>query len=345
MKIIDLRSDTVTHPTPEMREAMYRAEVGDDVYGDDPTVNRLQDLAAEMLGKEAGLLVASGTMGNLVSLLAHCGRGDEAIVGDKSHIFVNEVAGAAGLGGIQLRTVPNGPRGELAGADVAGAIRGENIHFPRTAIVCLENTHNSCGGTALSVTEMQPAIDAARRNGIPVHLDGARVFNAAVALDIPARKLVQDIDTIQFCLSKGLSCPIGSVLVGSADFIQRARRMRKMVGGGMRQAGVIAAAGVVALESMIDRLAEDHENARLLARGLAELPFVDVDPEQVETNLVFIRLKGMTAPELSARLGEHGIICRGAGERMRLVTHWGITREDIEYVVERARELAAVPVA
>lgn len=341
MRTIDLRSDTVTHPTAAMREAMYRAEVGDDVYGDDPTVNRLERMAAEMLGKEAALFVASGTMGNLVSLLTHCGRGDEAIVGDLSHIFINEVAGASGLGGIQIRTVPNGPRGELAAAVVAAAIRREDIHYPRTALVCLENTHNLCGGTALSAAEMQPVVEVAHRHGIPVHLDGARIFNAAVALGVPARELVRDVDTVQFCLSKGLACPIGSLIVGPADFIRRARKMRKMVGGGMRQVGIVAAAGIVALESMIDRLAEDHANAKQLARGLAAFPFIEVDPERVETNMVFIRLKGITAQELCARLAEHGILCRGSGERMRLVTHWGITAEDIAYVLERIQEVAA----
>jgi threonine aldolase len=342
LKTIDLRSDTVSQPTPEMREAMYRAEVGDDVYGDDPTVNRLEEMAARMLGKEAALFVFSGTMGNLVSLLTHCARGDEVIMGDKAHIFINEVAGASGLGGIQLRTAPNGPRGELAAEDISAAIRAENIHYPRTALVCLENTHNVCGGTALSIEEMRPALEVARERGIPVHLDGARIFNAAVALNVPVRELARDFDTVQFCLSKGLSCPMGSMIVGPAAFIQRARKMRKMVGGGARQVGIVAAAGIVALESMIDRLAEDHATARQLAEGLARAPYVEVEPEKVETNMVFVRLRGLSVDEFCRRMAEHGIICRGSGASMRLVTHYGITREDIDFVIERAQALAAV---
>ena len=269
-RIIDLRSDTVTLPTPAMREAIAKAELGDDVFGEDPTVNRLEAMAAEMLGKEAALLTASGTMSNLVALLAHCQRGDEVIVGSEAHVLHYEAVGAAALGGLELRPIPNDDRGRLDPSDVERAVRPPDIHQPRSTLVCLENTHNRCGGAVLSEHDLAAVAQAARRWGMAVHLDGARIFNAAVALGMPAAQLARHVDSVAFCLSKGLACPVGSVLCGSAQFIQRARRYRKMVGGGMRQAGIIAAAGIVALETMIDRLQEDHDNARVLAEGRSE---------------------------------------------------------------------------
>lgn len=339
--MIDLRSDTVTQPTPAMREAMARAEVGDDVYGEDPTVNRLEALAAERLGKEAALLLLSGTMGNLVGLLAQTRRGDEAIVGEHSHIFLNEAGGAAALGGVQLFPIPS-VRGVLDPARVEAAIRPENVHYPRTALVCLENTHNRDGGAAVSVEATDAIAEVAHRHGLRVHLDGARLFNAAVALGVAASRLVQNVDSVTFCLSKGLGCPMGSILAGSAAYIKEARRWRKMVGGGLRQAGIIAAAGIVALETMVDRLVEDHRNARRLAEGLSQLPGIAVDLDAVQTNIVMMEI---VDPRIDPRqfvraLAEHGVkIGSPYGSRIRAVTHYQITPDDIDYAL-RAAEMA-----
>lgn len=332
LKTIDLRSDTVTLPTPAMRAAMAQAEVGDDVFGEDPTVNRLEAMAAERMGKEAALFVASGTMANLVALLTHCARGDEIIVGDKAHAFINEVGGMAALGGIIPRTLPNQPDGTLALDDITHAIRGDNVHWPRTKLIALENTHNACSGAPLTPAYHQAVYALARGRGLRVHTDGARIFNAAVALGVPAAELAQYSDSISFCLSKGLSAPVGSLLCGTRDFIAAARRTRKMVGGGMRQAGILAAAGIVALETMVARLAEDHAHARRLAEGLAEIPALALDPTCVKTNIVFFDLtNGMTAPQLAERVAREGVLIGAAGERrMRVVTHYGIARADIE---------------
>ncbi len=335
MRPIDLRSDTVTQPTPAMREAIYRADVGDDVYGEDPTINRLEAMAADRLGKEAAVLVASGTMGNLVSLLTHAGRGDEAIVGDKSHTLINEVAGAAALGSIQLRAVHNDARGRMDPDEVRATIRGENLHFPRTVLIALENTHNRCNGAALSSEDMHPIAAIAHEHGIRLHIDGARIFNAAVALGANPAELVREADSVQFCISKGLSAPVGSLIVGSGEFIQRARKLRKMVGGGMRQAGIIAAAGIVALEEMVDRLAEDHANAKALARGLASIPGVVIDPDVVETNILFYGLENASVPDFVASMRARGILVGGG----RMVTHYGVTRQDIDDVLEEARSV------
>jgi threonine aldolase len=326
MKIIDLRSDTVTHPTPAMREAMYRAEVGDDVFGEDPTVNRLEAMAAERLGKEAALLVASGTMGNLVALLTHCGRGDEVILGNCSHTYLFEQGGMAALGGIMPRPIPNQADGTLRQEDVAGAIRGDDVHFPRTRLVCLENTHNMCNG--------------AHERGLQVHLDGARIFNAAAALETDPRELVREVDSVMFCLSKGLCAPVGSLLCGSAGFVANARRARKIVGGGMRQAGIIAAAGIVALEQMTDRLAEDHRRAKRLAEGLAEIPGIAVEP--VATNILFFRLMDETKmpEEIVSGLAERGILLLGRVEgNFRAVTHYWIDDADVESTVTAMQEI------
>jgi threonine aldolase len=339
--MIDLRSDTVTLPTPAMREAMYRAEVGDDVMGEDPTTNRLEAIAAERLGKEAGLFVVSGTMANLVALLTHCGRGDEAIIGHRSHTFLFEAGGSATLGGIHHYAVPNQPDGTLRLDDIEAAVRADNVHHPRSRLVCLENTHNRCGGRALTPAYTDTVCELAHRHGLLVHVDGARIFNAAVALDVDVRELVRSVDSIGFCLSKGLSAPVGSVLCGSADFIREARRWRKAVGGGMRQCGVIAAAGIVALDEMVDRLAEDHANARRLAEGIADVPGIDVDPSVVQTDIVIfgVARERMAASQLVAALRERDVLVSAIGPtQIRAVTHYGVEAADVEAAAGAIRE-------
>jgi len=341
MKITDLRSDTVTHPTPEMREAMYRAEVGDDVFGDDPTVNRLEAMSAERLGKEAALFVASGTMGNLVALLTHCGRGDEVILGNRSHTFLFEQSGMAALGGITPWPIPNQLDGTLRLEDIEGAIRGDNAHFPRTRLVCLENTHNTCNGAPLTAGYTAQAAHLAHDHGLHVHLDGARIFNAAAALGVDARELAREVDSVMFCLSKGLCAPVGSLLCGSAGFITEARRARKLVGGAMRQAGILAAAGIVALEQIVGRLAEDHVRAKRLAEGLAQIQGVEVAP--VTTNILYFRLTedvSQTTDEVVAALAERGVLLLGRVDgRFRAVTHYWITDEDIERAIRAMEEV------
>ncbi len=339
---IDLRSDTVTLPTPAMRRAMYEAEVGDDVWGEDPTVKRLQEMAAERMGKEAALFVASGTMGNLVSLLAHCRRGDEVIMGSECHIFHYEVGAAAVFGGLVYRTVPNTRFGELPLEEIEAAIRGPNVHFPPTGLICLENTHNRCGGTVLGPEYMRRVRELADRYRLPVHLDGARIFNAAIALGIEARELARYADSVMFCLSKGLSAPVGSLVCGTAEFVERVHRMRKMVGGGMRQVGVIAAAGIVALQEMVDRLAEDHENARRLAEGLANIPGIAVDLDTVQTNMVMFYPTDprWTTETLSQALCAAGVLVSYLGRtKIRAVTHYGIERSDIEEALQRIAQV------
>ena len=339
MKRIDLRSDTVTLPTPAMREAMAKAEVGDDVMGEDPSVNRLEEIAAARMKKEAALFVASGTMANLVALLTHCGRGDEVIVGDKAHSFINEVGGMAALGSIHPRTLPNQPDGTLVPDDIKNAIRGDNAHWPRTKLIALENTHNACNGSPLTPAYHKAVSDLSRARGVKVHTDGARIFNAALALGVAASELTQYTDTVSFCLSKGLSAPVGSLVCGTREFIAEARHNRKMVGGGMRQAGIIAAAGIVALETMIDRLVDDHANARRLAEGLADIPGIALDPARVKTNIVFFDLSnGMTARELADRVGREGVLIGVPGERrVRVVTHYGIERADVDAAILAVR--------
>jgi len=340
-RIVDLRSDTVTQPTPEMREAMFQAEVGDDVFGDDPTVNRLEAMAAERMGKEAALFVASGTMGNLVALLTHCQRGHEVILGDQSHTFLNEAGGAAALGGIHPHPIKNQPDGTLLLADIEAAIRIEDVHHPRTRLVCLENTHNYCFGTPLKCEYMRTAGELAHSRGLKLHVDGARIFNAAIALCVDAKELAAPVDSIQFCLSKGLGAPIGSLLCGAREFICEARRNRKMVGGGMRQAGVLAAAGIVSLTKMVDRLAEDHVNARRLTQGIAEIPGLVVEP--VRTNLVFFRFAPqvkMSEAEFIEALEQRNVRLLSLGPRcFRAVTHCWIDADDIEAALGAMREV------
>lgn len=338
---IDLRSDTVTQPTQEMRQAMAAAEVGDDVFGDDPTVNRLEAMAAERVGKEAALFVASGTMGNLVALLTHCQRGHEAILGDQSHTFVNEAGGSAALGGIHPRTLKNQPDGTLLLADIEGAIRAENLHYPRTRLVCLENTHNSCNGVPLRAEYVRAVGDLAHSRGLALHVDGARIFNAAIALCVDVKELAAPADSIQFCLSKGLGAPVGSLLCGSRELIYEARRNRKLVGGAMRQAGVLAAAGIVSLTKMVERLADDHANARRLMQGIAEIPGLVAEP--VHTNLVYFRLAPETKlseAEFVKRLGQRNVRLLSLGpRRFRAVTHCWIDADDIEVALDAMREV------
>jgi len=337
MRIVDLRSDTLTKPTPAMRQAMAEAEVGDDVFGEDPTVNRLEEMAAERLGKEASLFVASGTMGNLVSQLAHCNRGDEMILGDNAHTFFFEQGGSAAIAGIHPRTLPNLPDGKLALEDIGAAIRPDNIHFPVTRLIMLENTHNRCNGSPLEVEYMQAVKKLADGHGIKIHVDGARLFNAAVALAVDVRELAAETDSVSFCLSKGLAAPVGSMVCGTKDFVTRARRARKVLGGGMRQAGVLAAAGIVSLTEMTERLVEDHANARRLAEGLSEIDGLAINPDDIKTNIVFFDTtrEDLPAAELERRLNEEGIkISTTGSQRLRAVTHYHITADDIDFTLD-----------
>jgi threonine aldolase len=333
MKTIDLRSDTVTLPSDEMRDAIYQAELGDDVFGDDPTVNRLEQIAAQRVGKEAALLVPTGTMGNLASILTHCGRGDEVILGDRCHTFLYEAGGISALGGIHPRPVPNQPDGTLRLEDIEAAIRPDNVHFPRTRLICLENTHNRCSGAALTPEYTAEVMELARRHGIAVHLDGARIFNAAVALNVDVRELTRGVDSLSLCLSKGLAAPVGSLICGARDFVAEARRARKILGGGMRQAGIIAAAGIVALHKMIDRIQEDHDNAARLAKGIAQISRLSLGLARVQTNIVYFDVahERPSAEELVQRLAGKGVKILSVGPaRLRAVTHYGITADDID---------------
>jgi threonine aldolase len=346
MDWIDLRSDTVTLPTPEMRQAMAEAELGDDVYGEDPAVNRLQALAAERLGKEAALFVPSGTMGNLAAILAYCQRGDEAILGGSAHTFMYEAGGMAALGGVQPHTIPNEPDGTLPLDQIEAAVRGDDPHYPRTSLIVLENTHNRCGGVPLTPQYTYSVGELARRHGIGFHLDGARIFNAAIALDVPVLALVEPADSVMFCLSKGLSAPVGSMLCGDQAFIREAHRARKMLGGGMRQAGVVAAAGIVALETMVDRLAEDHARAARLAQGLAQLSGVSPESIPPASNMVYLSITGespLDAELLTKALRAEGVRVGPVGKnRMRLVLHSGISDSDVDRVVEIFRRTLRV---
>lgn len=337
MRIVDMRSDTITQPTPTMRQAMSEAKVGDDVFGEDPTVNRLEEMVAKQLGKEAALFVASGTMANLVSQLTHCGRGNEMILGDQSHMFVYEQGGSAALGGIHPRSLENKPDGTMALTDIEAAIRPDNVHFPRTKLIVLENTHNRCNGSPLDVGYMHSVAELARRYGLKLHVDGARLFNSATALGVDSGDLVAEADSVSICLSKGLAAPVGSVVSGNTDFISEARRNRKIVGGGMRQAGILAAAGIVALTEMVDRLADDHENARKLAEGLANIEGLSIDPDLFSTNIVYVDVtkKGMTAQIMAERLHSRGIrLLPTAPKRLRAVTNYHVTSSDIDYALD-----------
>ena len=354
---IDLRSDTVTRPTDGMREAMAAAVVGDDVYGEDPTVRALEETMADMLGFEAGLFVASGTMGNLVAILTHAGRGDEVIIGDRSHTFLYEAGGISALGGIHPHTIPNHDDGTLALDDVRAAIRGDNIHYPRTRAACLENTHNRCGGTVLGVDYVRSVCELAHEHDLLVHLDGARLFNASAALGVPAHELTKGVDSAMICLSKGLGAPVGSVLCGTRWFIDRALRIRKVVGGGMRQVGVLAAAGLHSLAHHVERLVDDHRRATRLAEGIAAIPglrLLGSGPGGMpETNLVYFEVEPMTgdevraplsAAELSDRLRAQKVLANPLGSndrQMRMVTHLDVDDADIDAALAALQSAAS----
>jgi threonine aldolase len=339
MEVIDLRSDTVTHPTPKMRHAMMEARVGDDVWGDDPTVIELQNLAAKRFGREAGLFVPSGTMGNAVCFLSHCARGERAIMGDKAHSNMYEAGNPAVIGGIQPWTLPVQQDGTLRLEDLEAAVFPDDPHFPYTTLVSLENTQNATGGQPLSAEYTDQVGAFCHRHGFKLHIDGARIFNAAAALGTDVATLTTAADSVTFCLSKGLCAPVGSVVVGSEEFIQRAYRMRKVLGGAMRQAGVVAAAGIIALEEMTERLSEDHAHAKMLAEGLARIPAIEIAAERVKTNMVYFNLRPdakLTAPELSDKLRSDNVLLVSNGTyRFRAVTHYWIKTEHIELVLKR----------
>jgi len=340
---IDLRSDTVTMPTPEMRHAMATAPLGDDVFGDDPTVNRLEELAAARLGKEAAVFVPSGTMGNLIGVAVNAHTGEELIADADSHVFLNESAGAAVVAGVQIRPVATAA-GVMSAQQVLDAVRPrDDPHQPISAAVTFEDTHNRHGGVVWPLADLRAAAEAARSQGLRVHLDGARIFNAAVASGADVREIAACADTVTFCLSKGLACPAGSIFCGPRDLVHEARRWRKRLGGGMRQTGVLAAAGLVALESMVDRLAEDHANARTLAEGLAELPGVTCDLARVQTNLVYFDLERIGAPAFTEECAKRGLLADWSGpKRMRFVTHYGIDSEDVQSALKVCEEVLSV---
>jgi threonine aldolase len=343
MEYIDLRSDTVTKPTPEMREAMAEAEVGDDVYMDDPTVNLLQEKAAMMLGKEDSLFVPSGTMGNLLALMVYCQRGDEAILGDKSHIYLNEAGGMSALGGIQPHPLKNQADGTLALEDIRAAIQTEDVHHTITRLVCLENTQNVCGGVPLTAEYTRQVGSLAKEYNLFFHIDGARIFNAAAALNIPVKELTAPADSVMFCLSKGLSAPVGSMLVGSSRFINRGRHLRKMLGGGMRQAGVLAAAGLIALERMTKRLVDDHGRAKRLMEGLKQVKGLVLDAGSASTNMVYFDLKDevkLSVDQIVEGMKRRGILVDWAGpRRFRLVTHFWVDDAGVEKTIKAFSEI------
>lgn len=342
MKYIDLRSDTVTQPTPQMREAMYRAEVGDDVYGDDPTVAELEQYAAEISGKEAALFVPSGTFGNQLSLLTHCKRGDEVILGDDCHIVMHEVGASSVIAGVQLRTLRS-DKGEIDPAEVESKIRGLDIHFPSTGLICLENAHSN--GRVIPLERMKAIYEIAKKHDIPVHLDGARLFNAASYLKVDAKEITQYCDSVMFCLSKGLCAPVGSMLAGSSKFIERARKGRKLMGGGLRQSGFLAAAGLVALKEMRERLAVDHENALYMADKLSSLPYISQNKEDIHIDMVFFKISkdNWDDNKFVEFMLEKGIKINGAenGE-YRFVTNYWVDKANIDYTVEQVKEFLNV---
>lgn len=344
MQFFDFRSDTTTHPTEKMRRAMANAEVGDDVYGEDPTVNALEQKAAAMLGKEQGLYVTSGTMGNLLAVLAHCARGDEAIMGTQGHTFLHEAGGVSALGGVVIHTIPNQADGTLSLTDLENALRNpEDVHEPISKLVIIENTQNFCGGVPIGLEYTESVAAFAREHGLLLHLDGARIFNAAVALGLPASKLVAPVDSITFCLSKGLCAPVGSVLCGDAAFVGKARRLRKMLGGGMRQAGIIAAAGIVALDEMVDRLAEDHHRAAVLGDGLRSMAKVHLTKNSPQTNMVFFKLDesvGLSVSQFLDAMKQEGVLLMDSGPaEYRMVTHNDITDKAIEVALDAFKKV------
>ena len=343
MRVVDLRSDTVTLPTEEMLEAMRDAPLGDDVYREDPTVNRLEELAAKKMGKEAALLTTSGTQANLVSVLSQTRRGEEVILEAEAHMYYYEAGAFSAFGGLIPRLV-KGRWGVMTPEDIESNLRPPNVHFPPTSLVCIENTHNRAGGTIWTPAQTKAVHDLAQKRGLKVHMDGARIFNAAIAQSIDVRELTQYADSMMFCLSKGLSAPVGSLAVGDREFVDRTRRYRKMLGGGMRQAGVIAAAGIIAVEKMIERLKDDHENAKSLAKGLASIDGIEIDTAHVQTNIVVYDVTGIgtTGDQWVAKLAESGVKAGALeGNRVRMVTHRGIEKDDVEYALQIMETSAA----
>jgi len=333
--MIDLRSDTLTHPTQSMRDAMATAEVGDDVFQEDPTVQKLENLSAEKMGKEAALFVPSGCMGNLISLLSHCGRGDEILLGDRSHISLYEVGGVAALAGVHPRPLPNKNDGTISIDLLEKGIRHSDIHCPPTRLICLENTQNFCQGSPITPEYMTEVREIANKFGLKIHLDGARIFNAAVALGVPVAKLTEKVDSVMFCLSKGLSAPVGSLVCGSSEFIVKARKARKMVGGGMRQVGHIAAAGLIAINEQVDRLQEDHDNAKFLASQLSVLDGIEVDVTRIKTNIIFFKLTGINGEVLLNQLEQNQIkILMTDADVFRAVLHREVSKEQVQTVVK-----------
>lgn len=339
MKIVDLRSDTFTLPTQEMMQAIQTAELGDDVFREDPTINKLEDIAAQKVGKESALFVTSGTQANVVCLLTHTYHGDEVIMEAQSHIYLYEVGAMAALGGLMAHPVP-GKNGVLSPEDVKKAIRGDNIHFPVTRLVCMENTHNNAGGTVITPAQIKAVADVVPPN-IKMHLDGARVFNAAIALNTDAKNITKPFDSVMFCLSKGLSSPVGSMVCGSEEFIERARKQRKLLGGGMRQAGILAACGIVSLEKMIDRLKDDHKNAKKLAKGLSHVHGIRIDLDTVQTNILIFNVSDLGGSHtFIEKLEKKGVKCLARDENhVRMVTHRMISDEDIDIALERIEEV------
>ncbi len=339
MRRIDLRSDTVTVPTQRMRDAMFIAQVGDDVYGDDPTVRELEEYAAELVGKEAALFVPSGTFGNQLALLIHCKRGDEVLLGDDSHIVIHEVGAAAVIAGVQLRTLKSN-RGELNPNEIKNKIRGVDIHFPSTGLICLENAHSN--GRVISLHNMRAVYEVAQSHNVPVHIDGARLFNAATHLQVDVKDITKHGDSVMFCLSKGLCSPVGSILAGTKDFVERARKGRKLMGGGLRQSGFLAAAGLVSLKEMIERLKEDHENAIYLGQELSKIPGINVMLDDIHINMVFFDMQetGFNTERLMKEFEEKDIIINPEEDGlMRFVTNYWVSREDVDYVVKSFKEV------
>lgn len=332
--MIDLRSDTVTLPTEEMRNAMATAVVGDDVMGEDPTVNQLEKMAADLAGMEASLFVASGTMGNLVSVLAHCDRGDEVVLGDKSHLYRGEAGGISVLGSVSFKPLHNQEDGTIDINQLFESISPDDFHFSKTKVIALENTQNHCGGAVLLPEYVEKVSNFTNKHGLLLHMDGARIFNAAVYLGLNLSTLLENVDSVSICLSKGLSAPVGSLVCGSEEFISKARRIRKMLGGGMRQAGIIAAAGIIALEKMVDRLSEDHINAKKLAVGLSKIPNIGIDIDQVQTNIIFFEIKEVSDLKLASLLENKGVKIYPRKPKWRIVTHSGITSTDVDIVLD-----------
>lgn len=336
MQVIDLRSDTVTLPSKEIKQAIFDAELGDDVFQEDKNVNLLEKQAANLSGKESALLVPSGTMGNLISFLVHCPRGTEAILGNKSHTFIYEAGGISAFGGIHSHQLQNSDEGLMDLAEIKQAIRLDNVHFPQTSLISLENTHNMCFGSPISKDYIDEVSNIAKENKLKLHVDGARIFNATTALNISLKDMIDNVDSITFCLSKGLACPIGSIICGSKEFIHSARRMRKVLGGGMRQAGIIAAAGLIAINQLESQIQDDHLNAQLLSDGINNINGLNVDCDKVKTNIIYFELKSKTisSKELLTKMKNSGILFfEVSPNKYRLVTHYGITKSDIKYTL------------